>query len=278
MVSALKCMNPPEWHNNGATLRLPDGHANAVQLLTAVAREFECCVHKQLARAEQKDYVVTAALPPQPVLSDAAPSPAPHPMPRQVPVPQRRVPAAERRALILAPCELIKKAEVFGLQRLHRCYFPFQRRVVPAPSHTLAPSPSLPLSPFIPPDSSSPSSGSASASDTSVHPQSPPRSVQLSRAAPAQSAHERTALTSGVLLRVLCICSTATAAARQLCCRLQFSWAESILRRVFWGSRRKIRVCSASHARDRARSRPHAFCSKIWTLSKFVVKFSLLRY
>ena len=284
MVSALKCMNPPEWHKNGATLRLPDGHANAVQLLTAVAREFECCVHKQLARAEQKDYVVTAALPPQPVLSDAAPSPATHPMPRQVPVPLRRVPAAERRALILAPCELIKKAEVFGLQRLHRCYFPFQRRVVPAPSHTLAPSPSLPLSPFIPPDSSSPSSGSASASDTSVHPQSSPRSVQVPRAAPAQCAHERTALTSGVLLRVLCVCASAAAAARQLatphhkhgvCRSLQFRWAEFVLRRIFWGSRRRIRVCSASHACDRALSPAHACCSKIWTLSKFVVTFSI---
>ena len=331
MVSALKCMNPPEWHKNGATLRLPDGHANAIPLLTAVAREFECCVHKQLARAEEKDYVVTSALPPQTVLSDTPPSPAPNPAPRRPAVacicastgkselevetllaqqserftqpcdairattemilqptssnPQgRRVPAAERRALILAPCELIKTAEAFGLQRLQRCYFPFQRQVVSVPPRTLTPSASLPLSPFSPPDSSSPSSGSTSASDTSLQPQSSPSSVQVSRAAPAQCAHERTALTSGVLHRVLCFCGSAAAAARQLatatpkhgaCRSVQFRWAEFVLRRVFWGSRRKIRVCSSSHTCDVARSPAHSCCSKIWTVSKFVVTFSI---
>ncbi len=337
MVSALKCMNPPEWHKNSATLRLPEGHANAIPLLTAVAREFECCVHKQLARAEEKYPLVTTALPPQTVLSDTAPSSAPNPVPRRVPVPLRpaiacicastgkcefevetllaqqlerftqpcdairattemllqptssnprgrRVPAAERRALILAPCELIKTAEAFGLQRLQRCYFPFQRQVVSVPPRTLTPSLSLSLSSFSPPDSTSPSSGSASASDPSLQPQSSPRSVQVPRAAPAQCAHERTALTSGVLLRVLCVCASAAAAARQLatphhkhgvCRSLQFRWAEFVLRRIFWGSRRRIRVCSASHACDRALSPAHACCSKIWTLSKFVVTFSI---
>lgn len=289
MVPALKCIDPPacpEWHKNGATLRLPDGQANAIQLLTAVAREFECCVHKQLARAEEKDYVFASALLQETVLGDTAPSPAPNPVPRREPVPQRRVPAAERRALILAPYELIKTAEAFGLQRLHRYFFPFQRQVVSVPPRTLTPSPSLPLSPCSPPDSSSPSSVSASASDTSLHPQSPLRSVHVPRAAPAhcQCALERTALTSGVLLRVLCFCATAAAAARQLaapppkhgaCRSVQFRWAEFVLRHVFWGSRRRIQVCPASCACDHARSLAHACCSKIWTLSKFVASFSI---
>lgn len=61
MAIALKCIKSPEWHKNGATLRLPDGHPNAMQILTQLARDFESCVQKQLKRAEEDDAVASFA-------------------------------------------------------------------------------------------------------------------------------------------------------------------------------------------------------------------------
>jgi hypothetical protein len=85
MATALKCIKSPEWHKNGATLRLPDGHANAIQILTTLARDFESCVQQQLARAEEDDAVAAPALPPRP-LHAVSPAAAPQAAPLQVPV------------------------------------------------------------------------------------------------------------------------------------------------------------------------------------------------
>jgi hypothetical protein len=84
MAIALKCMKSPEWHKNGATLRLPDGHPNAAQILTKLARDFESCVQQQLERAEEENAVVAPALPP-PLLA-VAPASAPQAAPIPDPV------------------------------------------------------------------------------------------------------------------------------------------------------------------------------------------------
>ena len=81
---ALKCIKSPEWHKNGATLRLPDGHPNAIQILTKLARDFESCVQNQLKRAEEDDAVAAPALPPQP-LHAMSPAAAPQAAPLQEP-------------------------------------------------------------------------------------------------------------------------------------------------------------------------------------------------
>jgi hypothetical protein len=126
---------------------------------------------------------------------------------------------AEKLALILAPCELIKAAEAFGLQRLRRCYLPLQCQDV---------------------------------------------------AVPLQS----TLLTRFMLIRVLCVCATATAAAQHLASAsprgsaghdLQLRWAGAILRRVFGGCRSRIRVCLCANNCACFRSSAHAYCSIIWT-------------
>ena len=83
-LSALKCIKSPEWHKNGATLRLPDGYCNASRLLTAVISEFESCVQQQLVAAEEEHSVVAPALPPP--LAHAAPSPSPSPAVQPLPL------------------------------------------------------------------------------------------------------------------------------------------------------------------------------------------------
>jgi hypothetical protein len=80
MAIALKCIKSPEWHKNGATLRLPDGHPNATQILTALTRQFQTCVQKQLLCAEEDDAVVAPALPPQPVHAVPPATPLPDPV------------------------------------------------------------------------------------------------------------------------------------------------------------------------------------------------------
>jgi len=78
ILAALQCIRPPEWHKNGATLRLPDDRPNASQLLTAIVHEFESCVQKQRVAAKIENEAVIAAVPPQLVLMTpmAAPQPA----------------------------------------------------------------------------------------------------------------------------------------------------------------------------------------------------------
>ena len=78
ILAALQCVRPPEWHKNGATLRLPDDRPNASQLLTAIVHEFESCVQKQRAAAEIEDEAIASAVPPQLVMLTpmAAPQPA----------------------------------------------------------------------------------------------------------------------------------------------------------------------------------------------------------
>jgi hypothetical protein len=64
--AVLKSMKPPEWHKNGATLRLPEGHPNAVHLLTTILHMFESRVQRQLNAAEEDVAAVSAVLAPTP--------------------------------------------------------------------------------------------------------------------------------------------------------------------------------------------------------------------
>ncbi len=230
IAAALKHMKPPEWHKNGATLRLPEGHSNASLLLAAVVRVFDSCVQKQLARAEELS-IVASALPPRHVhaMSVAASQHVASLEQQQ----SKPMSTAERRALLLAPCELIEKAEAIGLQRLQRlrrCNFPFERQDLAALFQKLAPTP---------------------------HP---------------------------MLLRVLCICAPATAAARLLVSAppehwvsrdLQFSLVAAILRRVFWGCRCRIRVCFVTLQLCLCLFSCHACRRKTWKSSRFAASASL---
>jgi hypothetical protein len=108
---------------------------------------------------------------------------------------------------------------------------------------------------------------------TAVH--APHRNVQALPAAPGRRAHDCTLWTKAMLLRVQCVCATATAAARHLASApprhfvghgLQLTWAAAVLRRVFWGYRSRIRVCLFANKCACFRSCAHACCSIIWTL------------
>jgi hypothetical protein len=93
VASALRCIKPPEWHKNGATLRLPESHPNASQLLAAISKEFECCVRRQLKAAEESAPAAPATPLPQ---VHAVQSASPLPAPEKTPVPPHTLPSALR--------------------------------------------------------------------------------------------------------------------------------------------------------------------------------------
>jgi hypothetical protein len=104
--------------------------------------------------------------------------------------------------------------------------------------------------------------------------QTPHRKMQALPAAPGRCAHDCSLWTRAMLLRVLCVCATAPAAARHLASApprdfvghgLQLRWAGAILRRVYWGYRSRIRVRLFANKCACFRSSAHAYCSIIWT-------------
>ncbi len=111
IAAALQRIKPPEWHKNGATLRLADGEPNAAQLLAAIAHALKSCVDRlredaaegdaEAAAAPPLEERITQLPPPQP----AAPQPAaPQPAAPQPALEQERAqPVTNARAVTHAP-------------------------------------------------------------------------------------------------------------------------------------------------------------------------------
>ena len=106
IAAALQRIKPPEWHKNGATLRLADGEPNAAQLLAAIAHALKSCVDRRDEEAAEGDADaaasppleerITQLPPPQP----AAPQPA---LPQPALEQERAQPVTNARAVTHAP-------------------------------------------------------------------------------------------------------------------------------------------------------------------------------
>jgi hypothetical protein len=104
IAAALQLIKPPEWHKNGATLRLPDGEPNAAEVLAAIARAFKSVVERLREEAAESDADAAAA---PPLEESASPSPVPQPAPPQPappqPAPLQPAPEQERAEPLRTP-------------------------------------------------------------------------------------------------------------------------------------------------------------------------------